>query len=101
MITGNQPSQPCVTKMGGSFYGMTIRQELSARFMQSIANGVYRGGEAYVKQLQDWTGVYGDINVKEAMAKDACFLADALIAEWDKDTNTESKQPLLQDIPTP
>lgn len=59
--------------------GLTKREYFAAMAMQGIINSVYSTPGNYQTQLVAWKESYGDILVKEAIAKDAINIADALL----------------------
>lgn len=88
---GNQPAYSNTYKNNDGTLdyesGMTIREKIAAQNMASLS-GVYfsMSSKQQKEQEKGWGETYGGIAIKEALAKDAILLTDALIAELSKPT---------------
>lgn len=94
MITGNEPAMPIFNSEGyptletGIIHpelhciGLTIRQQFAMAAMKGFCSNLPINDNDYMLQLQAWVEEYGvNVTVKQAIAKDSVFMADALIAE--------------------
>lgn len=91
MITGNENAYPLYgPDVTENELGLTIRQHFAAINVGHIINRWYEmPGNIKLAQLEDWVKKYGKgITIKDAISKDGCELADALIAELNKPTKT-------------
>lgn len=67
--------------------GMTIREKIAAQNMASLSCAFFSmPAKQQKEQEKGWGETYGNIAIKEALAKDAILLTDALIAELSKPT---------------